>query len=118
MEVGHIIFKGVMFIKNDVSIQLNKNSNEPMYIQIYKIFKNMIEKGECVHNEKLPPIRKISEYLGVNNSTVVNAYKLLESSGYAYSRTGSGTYVLSKNTRNTIGIGKKDEFNKIGRAHV
>lgn len=94
----------------NVPIQLDKDSGEPMYIQLYKMFKNMIENGHYTNSEKLPPIRKVSEQLGINNSTVVNAYKLLENNGYAYSRTGSGTYVLSKKTVNEKDINKKFEF--------
>lgn len=83
-------------MKTIVPVQLNKNCSDPMYVQLYKKLKDMVEKGRLKNNEKLPPIRKISEQLGVNNSTVISAYKLLESTGYAYSRIGSGTYVCSR----------------------
>lgn len=79
-----------------VPVQLNKNDSDPMYVQLYKALKDMVESGKLKNNEKLPPIRKISEQLSVNNSTVISAYKLLESTGFAYSRTGSGTYVCSR----------------------
>jgi DNA-binding transcriptional MocR family regulator len=83
-------------LKISVPIQLEKSSQEPLYMQLYREFKTMVEKGILKQGEKLPPIRKMAEYLGVNNSTVISAYNLLESSGYAYSRTGSGTYVMSR----------------------
>lgn len=85
----------------NVSIQLDRSSREPLYVQFYKALKYMIENGQLKSNEKLPPIRKISEDLGVNTSTIVNAYRLLESNGYVFSRVGSGTYISAK-IRNEI----------------
>ena len=78
---------------NDISIYLDKNSSKPLYIQLYEGFRKSIEAGKLVENEKLPSIRNMADTLGVNNITVVNAYKLLESKGFAYSKKGSGTYV-------------------------
>lgn len=71
---------------------LDKSSNEPLYIQLYKQIRDKIEKNELL-DEKLPSIRKLSKQLGVNNVTIINAYKLLEQEGYVYSVEGSGTYV-------------------------
>ena len=42
----------------------------------------MILKKELKAHEKLQPIRKLSEFIGVNNTTVVKAYELLENEGY------------------------------------
>ncbi|MDD2447352.1 MAG: PLP-dependent aminotransferase family protein [Tissierellia bacterium] len=71
---------------------LNKNSEEPLYVQLYSEIKRQIEQSE-LDDEKLPSIRKLSKKLGVNNITVINAYKMLEQEGYVYSIEGSGTYV-------------------------
>ncbi|WFA08335.1 PLP-dependent aminotransferase family protein [Tissierella sp. Yu-01] len=71
---------------------LDKSSNEPLYIQLYKQIRDQIEKNELL-DEKLPSIRKLSKQLGVNNVTIINTYKLLEQEGYVYSVEGSGTYV-------------------------
>lgn len=62
------------------------------YIQIYTHIKNMIIDGKIKEHEKLPPIRKISEYIGVNNTTIVKVYELLEKEGYVYKIVGSGTF--------------------------
>ncbi|MDF2532526.1 MAG: transcriptional regulator with domain and aminotransferase domain, partial [Clostridia bacterium] len=43
---------------------------------------------------KLPTIRALGRDLEVNNSTVVNAYKLLEDNKLIYKKVGSGSYVL------------------------
>lgn len=75
-----------------MKISLDKNIDTPLYIQLYEKIKILIE-NEKMENEKLPSIRAISKLLGVNNVTVVSAYKLLEKEGYVYSLKGSGTYI-------------------------
>ena len=62
------------------------------YIRIYTHIKNLIIEGEIKEHEKLPPIRKLSEYIGVNNTTIVKVYELLEKEGYVYKIVGSGTF--------------------------
>ena len=62
------------------------------YIRIYTHIKNLIIDGKIKEHEKLPPIRKLSEYIGVNNTTIVKVYELLEKEGYVYKIVGSGTF--------------------------
>ncbi len=71
---------------------LNKDTDTPLYIQLYENFKTLIEENQ-LEKEKLPSIRSLAKSLGVNNVTVVSAYKLLEKEGYVYSIKGSGTYI-------------------------
>lgn len=81
------------------AIKLNRNSDEPMYLQLYENMKSLIENGSIGENEKLPAIRSLSKSLGVNNVTIVNAYKLLEQKGYVYSKVGSGTFVMGSSDK-------------------
>jgi len=80
-------------MKRNVTIQFNRNSDIPLYLQLFWHLKRLIQEGVFEGDEKLPSIRKMAKELGVNNITVVNAYKQLEKEGMAYSRVGSGTYV-------------------------
>ncbi|NLY86155.1 MAG: PLP-dependent aminotransferase family protein [Tissierellia bacterium] len=73
-------------------IKLDKKSDIPLYIQLYERIKNLIEDNQF-KKDKLPSIRNLAKALGVNNVTVVSAYKLLEQEGYVYSVKGSGTYI-------------------------
>ena len=82
------------------TIKLNKNSTQHLYIQLYNQIKTLITNGDITHHTKLPPIRKLSNLLAVNNVTIVNAYKLLEQEGYVYKKIGSGTFVEDLNTKN------------------
>lgn len=71
---------------------LDKELDIPLYVQLYEKFKILIEENQF-EVDKLPSIRSLSNSIGVNNVTVVSAYKLLEQEGYVYSIKGSGTYI-------------------------
>lgn len=75
------------------SLQIEKSSGQPLYLQVYAKLQKLIDSGELPADTKLPPIRKLAEQLGVNSVTIVNAYKLLEQKHYVYSKVGSGTFV-------------------------
>jgi len=81
-----------------VSLQLDKGSSLPLYHQLYQQLKTLITSKTLKENEKLPAVRKLARELGVNNITVINAYRMLEKEGLIYSKTGSGTYVLPHQT--------------------
>lgn len=74
-------------------LKLDKSLGKPLYLQLYTHLEKLIESGELKPDTKLPPIRKLAAKLGVNNVTIVNAYKLLEQNKLVYSKVGSGTYV-------------------------
>jgi DNA-binding transcriptional regulator YhcF (GntR family) len=110
-------------LKIHESISLDKNSDEAMYIQLYENIKNFIENGTLKKGEKLPAIRAMADKIGVNNITVVNAYKLLEQKGYVYSKTGSGTFVKDQSkSENYMSDGESDireqEFVKINTNQI
>lgn len=72
--------------------RFNEKSEKPKYIQVAEYIISLIEEKKIGEGEKLPPIRKYANELGVNNDTVVAAYKKLVLLGYAYQKMGSGTY--------------------------
>lgn len=75
------------------NINLNRDTDKYLYLQLYDEIKHMILNLEIKPHYKLPPIRKLSKELEVNNITVVNAYKLLEQNDLIYKKVGSGSYV-------------------------
>ena len=77
---------------SDIQETFARPDKEPMYRRLSDMLFGLIETGRIPADEKLPPIRKLAAALGVNNITIVNAYKLLESRKAAYSIAGSGTY--------------------------
>lgn len=70
----------------------------PKYITITKHIKKLIDGNKIEDGERLPSIRNLAEFLGVNNVTIVNAYKKLQNEGYAFQKIGSGTYAKRKDT--------------------
>lgn len=77
-------------------IIIDKNSKVALYIQISDKIKELIEDGVLIAEDKLPPIRKLATKLGVNNFTIVSAYKSLASEGITYVIKGSGSYITEK----------------------
>ncbi len=75
------------------SIQLTKEKNEALYVQLYNELLQLIQQGRLGPGYALPPVRRFAAYLGINPGTVVNAYKELEKNGYLFARRGSGSFV-------------------------
>lgn len=92
-----------------ISIQLDKNCNIPMYIQISNHIEKLIHNNNLSIGDKLPAIRKLSTSLDVNNVTIVNAYKQLELNGYVTAIKGSGYYVKDYE-KNIIPSKEEDTF--------
>jgi len=77
----------------DINIKLDRQSRTPLYFQISGQIINEIKSGALKSGTRLPAERKMAELLGVNRSTVVNAYSELEAGGYVTSHVGRGTEV-------------------------
>lgn len=84
---------GQDIIDDIVSIQLNKESTIPLYIQLYRHIRTMIEQGRLSTDYRMPTIRWLAGRLSINPGTVVRAYRELEMNGYLISRRGSGSFV-------------------------
>ncbi|WP_317855004.1 PLP-dependent aminotransferase family protein [Chakrabartyella piscis] len=75
------------------NIQLHTDSKTPLYLQLATAIGSCIQNGDLMPDAKLPAIRKMADYFGVNSVTIVTAYKHLEQKQMVYSRVGSGTFV-------------------------
>ncbi len=78
-----------------MEIVLDRSSRTPLHLQIAHGIKELILKGAIPEGGRLPPTRKLARTLGVNRSTVVQAYESLWSEGLVESRVGRGTTVRS-----------------------
>lgn len=74
-------------------IRLDKSNSKYLYLQVFDEIKKLIESNSIKPHTKLPTIRYLANKLGVNNSTIVNAYNQLEAKGYIYKKIGSGTFI-------------------------
>ena len=74
-------------------IHLSPDTDGPLYQRIVHAIRGEIERGELMPGQKLPARLTLAKSLGVNPTTVSQAYQLLERQGLVVSKHGSGTYV-------------------------
>ena len=75
-----------------ITLQLQPESSQPLYIQLYEYLKAEIAAGGIAAGEKLPSLRKIARDLGISVTTAEMAYSQLLVEGYVESRPQSGYY--------------------------
>ncbi len=74
--------------------ELDRSSSTPLYQQLRDQIRQRILSGSLPAGSKLPPERTLANTLGVNRTTVVNAYRELAAEGLVEGRVGHGTVVL------------------------
>lgn len=75
------------------SLQYDSILKDPLYIKLYRYYKDLITSGVLGAGTRLPSIRRCSAEREVSKTTVENAYIQLAAEGYITSRPGSGFYV-------------------------
>ncbi|PKL00280.1 MAG: GntR family transcriptional regulator [Tenericutes bacterium HGW-Tenericutes-1] len=76
-----------------ITLFFERNSNQPLYEQLYRHIKSEIESGSLKNKDKLPSKRMLATHLKISPVTVETAYSLLVSEGYLKSIPKSGYYV-------------------------
>ena len=79
-----------------VEIHIDRSSSVPVYLQIDRTLRSLIASGELPEGTLLPPERRLAAQLGVNRTTVLNAYRELKTDGLVESHVGSGTRVAGR----------------------
>lgn len=74
-------------------ITLDRQSDTPLFEQLYNALKSQILDGTLVSNQKLPSKRLLQADLSISQTTVEHAYQLLLDEDLIYSREKSGFYV-------------------------
>src|SRR5206468_9282908 len=74
-------------------ITLDRSSGLPLYRQICQKLREAILSGELAEGARLPTERTLASELGVNRTTVMNAYNELASEGLIEGHVGRGTLV-------------------------
>ena len=72
--------------------QLQKQSQTPLYKQLYREIKKAIIGGNIQVDTKLPSKRKLADYLQISQTTVELAYSQLVAEGFIESRPRKGFY--------------------------
>ncbi|MDR1773536.1 MAG: GntR family transcriptional regulator [Clostridioides sp.] len=79
-------------------IRIDRESNLPVYKQIYSEVVKKINEGIFNEKDKLPTDRELSEQLNIARGTVKKAYEHLISDGYITRKVGDGTYISNFNS--------------------
>jgi DNA-binding transcriptional MocR family regulator len=86
-----------------VEIQIDRSSRVPIYRQIVDRLREMILSGALPPGFRLPPERRLAQTLGVNRSTVLNAYRELKGDRLVDAHVGRGTMVMAPRRSMTDG---------------
>ena len=73
--------------------RLDRDSATPVFRQIYAQVRAAVLARTLGPGTRLPSSRALAAQLGAARASVVAAYEQLLAEGYAFGRTGSGTYV-------------------------
>ncbi|PLS29124.1 PLP-dependent aminotransferase family protein [Bifidobacterium parmae] len=74
-------------------LELDRRASVPMYRQLAAQLRERIVSGELAEGYRLPPERELAARLGVNRTTVLQAYQRLKDEGLVASKVGKGTFV-------------------------
>ncbi|AWG44667.1 GntR family transcriptional regulator (plasmid) [Priestia filamentosa] len=77
----------------ELTPNLDSNSKEPLYIQLYNFIRQEIEIGNLVAYTKLPSKRKLSKNLQISQNTIEAAYEQLVAEGYIEGIPRKGYFV-------------------------
>jgi GntR family transcriptional regulator/MocR family aminotransferase len=83
-------------------VALDRSSGPSLYLQLAEALASAAAGGDLAVGERLPSEREMAGVLGVSRTTVVAAYRELESRGLARGHVGRGTFVVG-------GAGADDE---------
>ena len=75
-------------------VTLDRECAVPIYLQIAQQLRQSILDGDPPTGGRLPPERRLAKLLGVNRTTVVNAYRELAADGLVSGQVGRGTIVI------------------------
>lgn len=77
-------------------MKIDRESTIPIYLQISEQLRRSIMDGDLTHGDRLTPERRLAALLGVNRTTVVNAYRELAADGLVAGQVGRGTIVTHR----------------------
>ena len=82
---------------DEMEIIISNNSDVPIYEQIKRKMKNLINTNELKQSEALPSVRNLAKDLRISVLTVKKAYDELEQEGYIKTVQGKGSFVIARN---------------------
>lgn len=80
-------------------IEIEFESELPIYTQIYHQIIQGISRGELKDGEELPSVRQLSSDIGVDKNTVIKAYNLLKRDGIIATHRRKGAVIVGSDKR-------------------
>ena len=77
----------------ELNLTLDRDSEEPIYRQLIRQIKMLIDSGMLPAGTRLPASRNFARQLGISRISVVNAYSELCGGGLLSAQAGRGTFV-------------------------
>lgn len=74
-------------------LHVDATSSVPPFEQLRSQITAQVAGGELRPGDRLPPVRRLAEDLGVAANTVAHAYRVLEGDGLLEGRGRAGTFV-------------------------
>lgn len=81
-----------------LTLVVDPDDPTPPYEQLRRQVVRLIDDGDLVAGDRLPPLRQLAGDLGVAVGTVARAYRQLESAGLLVTRRGGGTRIAADAT--------------------
>jgi len=76
----------------DLTLSIDEQSDEPIYVQLYRYIRQEMNEGRIAAGVKLPSVRQLAARLGISRTPVALAYDQLQAEGYVRSVPRSGLY--------------------------
>ena len=70
-------------------------TSRPLYSHLVGLLESAISRGDFPSGARVPPERELAQRLGISRTTVVSAYRELESRGLLRGYVGRGTFVCA-----------------------
>ncbi|QDB79714.1 GntR family transcriptional regulator [Georgenia wutianyii] len=78
-----------------MTLRVDPDSPEPPFAQLHAQVTAQVAGGSLRPGDRLPPVRRLAEELGIAPNTVARAYRELEADGVLVGRGRAGTFVAA-----------------------
>ncbi|VCU72045.1 HTH-type transcriptional regulatory protein GabR [Pigmentiphaga humi] len=81
------------FLATQPLLAANREQDAPIYLQLYRRYRQAIAAGELRPGDRVPSVRSLASELNLARGTVEMAYQMLATEGYLVARGAAGTVV-------------------------
>lgn len=81
-----------------LELRIDPSLPEPPYDQVKRQITAQVAAGDLRPGDRLPPVRRLAEDVGLAPNTVARAYRELEAEGVVDTRGRAGTFVTGEET--------------------